>query len=132
MTCKQLTQEQRYHIAALKGEGYTQTAIAKRVGSSPCTISREFAHHEKVAEALDCGYYFAHPYTSWEHGLNANTNGLVRQFFTRGSSFEGIKDKVVNSVKHLLNRRPRKTLDYATPQEEFFKNLFGVNCALQG
>ena len=59
-------------------------------------------------------------------------NGLIRQFFKKGSSFEGITDKMVNSVKFRLNRRPRKTLDYATPQEEFFKEIFGVNCALQG
>jgi len=57
---------------------------------------------------------------------------LIRQFFTKGSKFEGITDKIVNSVKNLLNRRPRKTLNYATPQEEFFRNLFGVDCALQG
>ena len=39
---------------------------------------------------------------------------------------------MVNSVKHLLNRRPRKTLNYATPHEEFFRKIFGVDCALQG
>ena len=93
---------------------------------------KEFANHEKVADALDCEYYFAHPYSSWERGLNENTNGLVRQFFKKGSKFEGITDKMVNKVKNLLNRRPRKTLDYATPQEEFFGKIFGVDCALQG
>jgi len=46
---------------------------------------KEFAQHEKVAGALECDYYFAHPYSSWERGLNENTNGLLRQFFPKGS-----------------------------------------------
>jgi transposase, IS30 family len=103
-----------------------------RVHTITADNGKEFAYHEEVADALNCGYYFAHPYSSWERGLNENTNGLIRQFFTKGSKFEGITDKMVNSVKHLLNRRPRKTLDYATPQEEFFRKIFGVDCALQG
>jgi IS30 family transposase len=64
--------------------------------------------------------------------LYENTNGLVRQFFTKGSRFERIANKMVNSVKRLLNRRPRRALDYVTPQEEFFKKLFGMNYVLQG
>jgi transposase, IS30 family len=80
----------------------------------------------------DNGKEFAHPYSSWERGLNENTNGLVRQFFTKGSKFEGATDKMVNKVKNLLNRRSRKTLNYAAPQEEFFDKIFGVNYALQG
>ncbi|MBT4668297.1 MAG: IS30 family transposase [Candidatus Ruthia sp.] len=103
-----------------------------RVHTITADNGKEFANHEKVADALDWEYYFAHPYSSWERGLNENTNGLVRQFFKKGSKFEGITDKMVNKVKNLLNRRPRKTLDYATPQEEFFGKIFGVDCALQG
>jgi len=53
---------------------------------------KEFADHSKVAKALQCGYYFAHPYSSWERGLNENTNGLLRQFFPNGSRFEGITE----------------------------------------
>jgi len=93
---------------------------------------KEFAHHEKVARALDCDYYFAHPYSSWERGLNENTNGLIRQFFLKGSRFEEITERMVKRVKGLLNRRPRKTLGYATPTEAFFEKSFGENFALQG
>lgn len=58
--------------------------------------------------------YFAHPYSSWERGLNKNTNGLIRQYFTKGSSFESITDDGVEAVMHKLNHRPRKTLNFKT------------------
>jgi len=89
---------------------------------------KEFANHEKVAKALDCGYYFAHPCSSWERGLNENTNGLIRQFFPKGSRLEEITER----AKGLLNRRPRKTLGFATPTDVFFGKSFGDNFAFQG
>ncbi|MDP1664910.1 MAG: IS30 family transposase, partial [Methylobacter sp.] len=56
----------------------------------------------------------------WERGLNENTNGLIRQYFTKGSSFENITDDAVEAVMHKLNHRPRKTLNFRTPHEVFF------------
>jgi IS30 family transposase len=64
--------------------------------------------------------YFAHPYSSWERGLNENTNGLIRQDFTKGNRFEGISDDAVEAVMHKLNHRSRKTLNFKTPHEVFF------------
>jgi transposase, IS30 family len=81
---------------------------------------KEFAGHEKIKAALDADIYFAHPYSSWERGLNENTNGLIRQYFTKGSSFENITDKDVDEVMEKLNHRPRKTLNYKTPHSVFF------------
>jgi IS30 family transposase len=81
---------------------------------------KEFAGHEKIKAALDADVYFAHPYSSWERGLNENTNGLIRQYFTKGSSFEDITDKDVDEVMEKLNHRPRKTLNYKTPHAVFF------------
>jgi len=104
----------------------------ERVLTITADNGKEFAHHEKVAEALECDYYFAHPYSSWERGLNENTNGLIRQYFPKGSSFREITGKMVKRAKGLLNRRPRKTLDYATPTEVFFGKSFGEKIALQG
>jgi len=92
---------------------------------------KEFAHHEKVAKALECDYYFAHPYSSWERGLNENINGLIRQFFPKGSSFEEITGRMVKRAKGLFNRRPRKPLKYVTPTEAFFGKSFGKNFAFQ-
>ena len=76
---------------------------------------KEFAGHEKIKAALDVDVYFAHPYSSWERGLNENTNGLIRQYFTKGSGFENITDKDVDEVMKKLNHRPRKTLSYLCP-----------------
>lgn len=84
---------------------------------------KEFAEHEKVAAALEAKVYFAHPYCSWERGLNENTNGLIRQYFPKGSSFENITDADITNVMHRLNHRPRKTLKYRTPHAVFFDDF---------
>jgi len=84
---------------------------------------KEFAGHEKIKAALDADIYFAHPYRSWERGLNENTNGLIRQYFTKGSSFENITDGDIAAVMEKLNHRPRKTLNYKTPHAVFFADI---------
>ena len=81
---------------------------------------KEFAGHETIKEQLSANVYFAHPYCSWERGLNENTNGLIRQYFTKGSSFESITDDQVEAVMNKLNHRPRKTLKFKTPHTVFF------------
>ena len=83
---------------------------------------KEFSGHETLAKQLEAAVYFAHPYSSWERSLNENTNGLIRQYFTKGSSFENITDEEVENVMHKLNHRPRKTLDYETPHAVFFRD----------
>jgi IS30 family transposase len=84
---------------------------------------KEFAGHETIKEQLNADVYFAHPYHSWERGLNENTNGLIRQYFTKGSSFENITDDEVEAVMNKLNHRPRKTLKFKTPHAVFFAEL---------
>jgi IS30 family transposase len=84
---------------------------------------KEFAGHERMTKQLDATVYFAHPYHSWERGLNENTNGLIRQYFTKGSSFEHITDQQVDEVTNKLNHRPRKTLNYKTPHAVFFDEI---------
>jgi len=81
----------------------------------------EFAQHQEVAAQLCADFYFAHPYSSRECGLNENTNGVVRQYFPKKSDFSKITDQQVNKVVARLNQRPRKTLGYKTPNEVFFK-----------
>jgi IS30 family transposase len=81
---------------------------------------KEFAGHQRVAKRLDAGFYFAKPYHAWERGLNENTNGLVRQYFPKGSSFANVTSADVARVQNLLNSRPRKTLKYQSPNEVFF------------
>ena len=94
--------------------------VAARVHTITSDNGREFAAHERIAAGLEARFYFAHPYSSWERGLNENTNGLVRQYFPKKSDFSKITDKQVNKVVERLNNRPRKTLGYKTPNEVFF------------
>lgn len=80
---------------------------------------KEFAFHQEISEALGMPIYFAHPYSSWERGLNENTNGLVRQYLPKGSSFEDVDNEVLQAIMDKLNHRPRKSLGYRTPAEIF-------------
>ena len=82
---------------------------------------KEFAYHKEISNRLKAEVYFAHPYHSWERGLNENTNGLIRQYFPKTVSFETITDDHLQMVMDRLNNRPRKTLGFKTPFEVFFK-----------
>lgn len=90
---------------------------------------KEFAEHKIISHDLGIDFYFARPYHSWERGANENTNGLIRQYFTKGSSFESITDKDIEMVQNILNNRPRKRLNYLTPNEYFFINLLNLKVA---
>jgi IS30 family transposase len=83
---------------------------------------REFVHHEGIGGSLGAKVYFAKPYHSWERGLNEHTNGLVRQYFPKGASFEYVTQEEIEKVENFLNNRPRKVLGYRTPNEVFFGN----------
>lgn len=61
--------------------------------------------------------YFCDPYSPWQRGANENTNGLLRQFFPKGTSFADISDDVLQLVVTLINNRPRKRLNYRAPFE---------------
>lgn len=76
---------------------------------------KEFAYHEKIAANLECEFYFAHPYSSWERGLNENTNGLLRQYFPKSTNFKEVSAQAVKKSVDQLNNRPRKTLAFKTP-----------------
>ncbi len=80
---------------------------------------REFAHHEQISKLLEADFFFAKPYHSWERGLNEHTNGLLRQYFPKGKSFINQDQKKLDDVEMLLNNRPRKILEYSTPNEVF-------------
>lgn len=83
---------------------------------------KEFAQHAKISKELDVGFYFARPYHSWERGANENTNGLIRQYFPKGTDFSKITDEQVQAVEDKLNNRPRKRLDFKSPNT-IFKQL---------
>ena len=100
--------------------------LAAKVHTITVDNGKEFCEHELIATGLQARIYFAHPYASWERGLNENTNGLVRQYFPKKYEFARITDKDLQQVEDRLNNRPRKTLGYRTPNEVFFLSLIHI------
>ena len=83
---------------------------------------KEFSEHQKIAKELDADFYFAHPYCSWERGLNENTNGLIRQYFPKKTSLVDVNKEHVVEVQNKLNYRPRKLLDFQMPAHLFLNS----------
>jgi transposase, IS30 family len=81
---------------------------------------REFCGHQKLADTLGLSCFFANPYHSWERGLNEHTNGLLRQFFPKGTNLKIVKPEALKRVVDLINHRPRQSLDYRTPYEVLY------------
>ena len=82
---------------------------------------KEFAEHEFIGKCLGAQVYFAHPYCSWERGLNENHNGLLRQYFPKSMSLAKVTQVEVDEAVYALNHRPRKCLGYRTPHEVFYE-----------
>jgi transposase, IS30 family len=78
---------------------------------------KEFADFASIERGLKMKVYFANPHAPWERGTNENTNGLLRDFFPKGSDFRQITNARLAHVQQMLNNRPRKCLNYRTPRE---------------
>lgn len=84
---------------------------------------REMAEHVGLTKEAKIKVYFAHKGCPWERGTNENFNGLVRQFFPKGTDFNKVSYYQINKAQDLLNGRPRKVLDWNTPYEAFAENV---------
>jgi len=78
---------------------------------------KEMAAHARIAVAADCAIYFCDPHSPWQRGSNENTNGLLRQYFPKGSDLSAHSPQRLQAVAEELNGRPRKTLGWKTPAE---------------
>lgn len=78
---------------------------------------KEFARFKQIEKRLGMTIYFAQPYAAWQRGTNENTNGLLRQFFPKGTDFGRVSHQQVAKTVRMLNNRPRKCLNYRTPAE---------------
>ena len=87
---------------------------------------KEMADHKRFTLATDIKVYFCDPQNPWQRGSNENTNGLLRQYFPKGTDLSGYSQAKLNAVARRLNERPRKTLNFETPAERFHQTVASI------
>jgi transposase, IS30 family len=104
-------------------------AYAKEIKTVPKEIAKtltydqgkEMSDHKTFTLSTGMQVYFAHPGSPWERGTNENTNGLIRQYFPKGTDLRTVSTKEIKRVQRQLNQRPRKAINYLTPEEAINK-----------
>ena len=91
----------------------------------------EMAEHKIFSEETKIQVYFADPYSPWQRGTNENTNGLIRQYFPKGTDFREVSLSAIREAERRLNGRPRKALGFYTPAEKFYSLTTGQKIALE-
>jgi IS30 family transposase len=120
----------RYVMLAKVANKDTQTvvsALIKQVKTLPNELyksltwdrGKELADHRRFTLATNIDVYFCDPQSPWQRGSNENTNGLLRQYFSKGTDLSMYSQTNLNKVARQLNERPRKTLEFETPAERF-------------
>ena len=87
---------------------------------------KEMADHKRFTLATDIKVYFCDPQNPWQRGTNENTNGLLRQYFPKGTDISAYPQAKLNAVARKLNDRPRKTLNYETPAERYRQSVASI------
>lgn len=91
----------------------------------------EMSQHKLFTDETNIKVYFADPSSPWQRGTNENTNGLIRQYFPKGTDFRNVSRVAIQKAEHRLNTRPRKTLGFYTPSEKFYQLITGRKIALE-
>lgn len=101
---------------------------AERCHSITFDNGTEFAHCHRLEKHLGLKLYFADPGCPYQRGTNENTNGLIRQYFPKGTDFRDISHCQVRQAENKLNNRPRECLGFRTPAEVFFEKTPPTDC----
>ena len=109
----------------------TRDALVKQLGRLPDQLRQsltwdqglEMWRHPEISVAADIDIYFADPHAPWQRATNENTNGLLRQYFPKGTDLSRYSQEDLDFVADELNRRPRRRLEFATPYEVLSKHL---------
>ena len=130
---------------ALAGHGAeaVRDAIARTIVTLPAQLRRsltwdqgaEMTHHARLRVDTGVAVYFCDPHSPWQRGTNENTNGLLRQYFPKGTDISRYAPRDLGAVAHALNTRPRKTLDWKTPDEvlnDVLQYRHGIGVATTG
>ncbi|MGH9931441.1 MAG: IS30 family transposase [Pyrinomonadaceae bacterium] len=128
----------RYVMLAKIGSKDTETvinALIKHAHKLPRELyqsltwdrGKEMADHKRFTLATDIKVYFCDPQNPWQRGSNENTNGLLRQYFPKGTDLSAYSQAKLNAVARRLNERPRKTLNYETPAERFNQSVASIS-----
>jgi IS30 family transposase len=110
-----------------KDAATVRKAMARAVSRLPAELrktltydqGKEMSEHRLFSAASGMKVYFAHPASPWERGTNENTNGLIRQYFPKGTDFNAVSAREIRKCQDQLNARPRQVLKYYTPAEVF-------------
>lgn len=119
----------RYVMLVKVRSKHTQEVVAalkREVGKLPRELRRsltwdrgkELSHHKDFSLATDMQVYFCDPASPWQRGSNENTNGLLRQYFPKGTDLSRVTQRGLDKIARQLNERPRKTLDFRTPAQK--------------
>lgn len=116
-----------------------RTAFAKSFKKIPRQFKKsltydrgsEMKEHRLFTDKTKIQVFFADPYSPWQRGTNENTNGLIRQYFPKGTDFNKVSLKEIREAERRLNGRPRKALKFYTPYEKFYQLITGQECAIE-
>ena len=131
------TQQQVKNGPALAGHGAeaVKNAIAEAINFLPEKLRRtltwdrgtEMARHAELTAQTGLSVFFCDPHSPWQRGTNENTNGLLRQYFPKGTDLSRHRPREIAAVANALNTRPRKTLDWKTPAETLNDMLYSAH-----